>query len=102
MFVGGNVCATHASPLLKVVTKDEVAGEVAEDASVFGLAAGVAVAVGVVAGAAVGAAVGVVAGVVAGVVVEVAESVELCPAPQALIPAKMKIHANRAAVAVPL
>ena len=96
MCVGGNVCATHASPLLKFVTKDEVAVEVAAGVLVVGVAAGVAV--GVAAGVAVGVAAGVAVGVAAGVV----ESVEVCPEPQALIPAKTKIHANRAAVAVAL
>jgi hypothetical protein len=100
MCVGGNVCATHASPLLKFVTKDEVAVEVAAGVLVVGVAAGVAV--GVAAGVAVGVAAGVAVGVAVGVAAGVVESVEVCPEPQALIPAKTKIHANRAAVAVAL
>jgi hypothetical protein len=72
------------------VTKDEVAGG-AEGAAGSGAAAGAAIAV----------AVAVAAGAAAAVAAGVAESVELCPPPQALTPAITKIHANRAAVAVP-
>ena len=89
-----------------MVTKDEVAAEVAADAPVVEVAADAAV----VEAAADALVVGVAADAL---VVEVAadapvvefaagvvESVEVCPEPQALIPAKTKIHANRAAVAV--